>query len=304
MPVGFGRTMLCPECGTNVGDTPSLCEKCQAARNQIIAEATAESDSGSSAIGSIRPNLKIVRLNRNADRTGVTPGDASGDGSQSQDSTLDPLDQPSGGSIPRGILVAFAVLMLLSCLGLGTYLLRDQLRALIAKVPNLSNQGADQSQFKDAIQIRVRPDPADLNSRSKFGYAIAGYTGYAFRKAVAKYSKKTSILSLDLYSEFARSGEPEMRVTFTFSPNQQELILDKLLNFQAALRDGESIITFNRLYSPKAIGLDIVPRLHGTLGTQPTLKLLFNGNEFKTESGGGTDYSWKISLNIPIEITP
>lgn len=294
--------MLCPVCGTNVGDTQSLCEKCQAERDQSAAAAGAEAQGGGSALGSIRPNLKIVRLNKTAEPA----GDASAEAAQSADAgeaerteTPRPPRQP----ISRGTLGFIAAILLLSCFGLAGYLFKDQIIALAGSLTP-KTQESDSSNLKQIIQIRVRPDATDLQSRSKFGYAIAGYSGYAFRMATAKYSKKTSILTLELYTEFAKPGEPEMRVDFEFAENVSELSLDKLLHFDTYILCEGEMTSFNKVYSPKAIGLDVVPRLRGTFGSQPVIKLQFNGSEFKNIGSGGTDFSWKLVINMPMEVVP
>ena len=301
--------MLCPQCGSEVGEKLELCEKCQNAKALVPAEST----ENRTAIGAIRPNLKIVRLNRESgqDTPAGQPGDI-GSGSDTEpvaianiQSSNEPSEnEPRQPRSFRGVLLALALFSVIGFIGLGGWLLKDQVKTLFSQLPTSLGSDDETQNLKNVIQIRVRPDPNDLETRSKFGYAIVGYTGYAFRSGKAVYSKQSATLSVDLSTEFAKESEPEMRIRFVFTPNSPELSLDRLINFSATLPHEGEVVNFNKVYSPKSIGLNIVPKLNGTLGSKPELKAIFNGSEYRSLSGGGVDFTWKLYLHMPIEVVP
>ena len=301
--------MLCPQCGSEVGETLALCEKCQASNSQSAAVADQEHRT---AIGAIRPNLKVVRLNRQKAEQS-TGGDPSAAHQSSAVSNFDPSNPvgdftDNGNSPPRsfrGLLVTVAGILILASIGLAAWQMRDAIQAWGNSLPALFGASKpDGRELKEVIQIRVRPDPNDLESRSKFGYAIVGYNGLVFRIGQAKFSRKSSVLTIKLSTEFAKENNPEMVIEFAFAPNVTELSLDKLLNFTTRITLEGETVTFNKVYSPKAIGLNVVPRLNGTLGSNPVIKLLFNESENRTLSGGGIDYAWKLYINMPLTVEP
>ncbi len=305
--------MLCPSCGTEVGETMSLCPRCSARQ---------QSESSGSAIGAIRPALRVVRLKPGEP---VPPEFRAQSSSQPHASdTLPPpreLPREAPSRVEHVIMpeidtaskrlphIAIAVMLVAVVAALFILLRASDPDALFSErtekaPPDLSHIVIRQKQeiVVDNINvlgvIRVRDEQLPLN------------------RVEASWSEGKNVLELNYFANKtgtvenlplgiqSKADSPLVKVMMQFGTLKGRLEKDKLQSYLIQYTKGDEALRAVKSYSVRLAAFGEVAVLTGTLKNGEKVHGKLEGSHTAERGGETVKMSWQLGFDAPLKVVP
>lgn len=311
--------MLCPSCGTDVGDKLALCQKCE---QEIRARHQKPSESSGAQIGAIRPAIKVVRL-----KPGEQHPNAPQQSSQSQHfggaaaeiprqpeerqldrSALRP--QRARSSVPANILV-IAVLVIILAAWSFVWLVRSP-KELSMLGPS---KGEDTPQNFSHIVIHEKKDVVVDGQAVLGAFTVDGVT-VALERVQIAFNQPKNYLELTYFSKEGPPppettttpppaydpDKPILHVVLQFGPLIGKLDRDKLLSYLIEYFGGPSPLRVLNTYRKQLASFGEITSLSGLLKPGETIHGEMNNHRAVESDGKTVETSWTLIFNGPLEL--
>jgi len=314
--------MLCPNCGTEVGDNVSLCPRC-AARQQ-------QAESGGSAIGAIRPALKVVRL-----KPGEPPPPEFRAQQQAQLQASERLPPPReipGSDLPprefsgrpepvfqQPVYDPPAKKLPYAAIGI-------MLAAVVAAVMVLI-RGADPDELFPQKSEKAAPDLSHIVIHQKQDIVVDNVNvigvfqvredQLALNRVEATWSESKNALELNYFAKKkGAAGElplggsagkvekPAVKVIMQFSPSKGRIEKEKLQSYLIDYNNGDEALRVVKTYSVRLAAFGEVAGLAGNLKNGEKIHGKLEGSHTVERGGESIKVSWVLGFETNLKVIP
>lgn len=312
--------MLCPNCGTEVGEKATLCERCAANARSSLSGGSGGGSGGQ--IGAIRPALKVVRLK---------PGQAPPPEyyQQQQARKREPEAQPFSGQayqqpsapepdpIPyerprRGRNPAASILGAALILGAawGTvWLVKGSGGEIFRTTGDDARQELEQDYSHIVIHEKkeVVIDGQKVVAKISLDDDVVGLSSMQARWTSSKNLLEVSYFGeVPLDSKLAKvqrdTKQPLVKALLQFAPLAGKLDRDKLQSYMLELFPGPESIRVVKTYSPHLSSFGEVTPMSGGLKGGEIARGGLRDTRTVERQGASVRVSWDLPLQAPLEV--
>lgn len=278
--------MLCPNCGTEVGDQLGLCSRCAA---------SGASRAGAS-LGSIRPTLKVVHLKPGQTAEDfVQPSSREGFASTVPEPEYRPETSSRRISVVTGVILVFGAVVAL----LYLFVLQGGQKSIFEQEPK--HAGSDFSH----IVIHEKKE-INIDGSTVFGIYRINDREVALGKPRAVFSKAKNTLEI----HFPFSGEqasPEtansaLKVWMQFSKLEGKIERDKLQSYMIEFSAEKGVQRLVRTYSRHLAEFAEVSLISVGIRNGESIRGSLQSAQTVENSPSNLEVSWQLTFDAPLEI--
>ena len=278
--------MLCPNCGTEVGDELGLCSRC----------ASSGAVSGA-AIGAIRPALKVVHLKPGqtaADFTRPTLGEGFPAGEEAAP-VRRVRENRSGGALITGVILIFGALVALAYLLLFS-----------SGDKSLSFKSEPKQQQADFSHIVIHEKKeVTVDGVSTFGVYRVDERDTALGKPHAYFDKVKNTLAIHYPAAEVSAREniepPLLKVWLQFSKLGTKIDRDKLQSYMIEFSGEKEPQRIVRTYSRHLADFAEVSLLSNGIRVGDNIRGSMQSAQTVDAGPTNVDVSWQLTFDAPLE---
>ena len=310
--------MLCPICGTEVGEQLALCPKCAAAR--------AAAHSGGAALGAIRPNIKVVRLNKPIEKAPEDSAESTPESPPSEDEhttaemppeytrRIEP--RPQAEDILRDTrqteprvapnILFLGFLLILLAAWLTVWVIKPKSVALVEEV-----QPKVPTQLVQAVLNK--PKEVVVDGQNVLGAYRINNVAVPLDRVTARFNAQKNFLELFYYTKervyFPEVpsnpdlNKPLLRVVLQFAPLTQKLDRDKLQSYLLEYLGSDKPLRVVNSYSAQLAAFGEVA-IAGTIKAGEPLHVGLNNSRELQIEGKTLSIAWNLLCDTPLVIEP
>ena len=309
--------MLCPNCGTEVGDNVSLCPRCTARQQQA--------ESGGAAIGAIRPALRVVRLKPGEP---IPPEFRAQQQAQLRASdTLPPVETPPRDIPPRefsGRVEQVHAPIYEEPANKPPYVAVGIMLAAVVVALLVLLRGADPDELFPQRSEKSQPDLSHIVIHQKQDIVVDNVNvlgvfqvrdeQLALNRVEATWSESKNVLELNYFAKKkavagelplpGKNNQPAVKVVLQFAPSKVRLEKEKLQSYLVDYNYGDESLRAVKTYSVRLASFGEVAGLAGNLKNGEKIHGKLEGSHSVDRGGEAIKVNWDLGFETNLKVIP